>query len=539
MNLSSPSPLQRRLAVAWALGAALALGACGRAPSAVDAITAPSRHTHEPYFPIEAGKHAGIDCNKCHGGFATFRDFDCLGCHADPTTTPGHASVSGYAWDNPACYSCHPQGVANGAGDHARYFPIAAGAKHAGIACATCHVAPADRKQVDCTGCHEHSGPAMAHVHLDVGGYEFDSAHCLRCHADSQTNRVADHSRFLIGAGAKHFQQSCLRCHAQLRADKPFGAEFRQSDCLGCHTQPTTDPPHAGLAGYGWENPKCLSCHPVGEGAAIDHKAFFPIAAGDKHAAAACATCHTDPTNRKVVTCTGCHAAAAMNPKHTKVGGFANDSALCLRCHADSQVTRVAAHGSFRVDTGSSHFQKSCLQCHTRARTDKSWGADFKQSDCLGCHTKPATDPPHAGISGYAFSNPQCLSCHPAGEGAAVDHAKYFPITTGTKHAAATCVDCHTAPSNRKVITCTGCHPQGTMATDHRRIGDYAWTSSLCMKCHADSQVDTLSSHSCRRGEGHEGASCFSCHTTMRSDKPWGSNFNTSSCTTCHRNRGC
>ena len=53
------------------VAAVLALAGCpkdGTAPS----NTALDRNSHEPKFPIAAGKHATVDCNSCHGEFDTF-----------------------------------------------------------------------------------------------------------------------------------------------------------------------------------------------------------------------------------------------------------------------------------------------------------------------------------------------------------------------------------------------------------------------------------------------------------------------------------
>jgi hypothetical protein len=103
-------------------------------------------------------------------------------------------------------------------------------------------------------------------VHAGVAGYAFDSRLCLRCHADSQVDRVADHGPFLIRPGVKHDgdRANCLECHPVLRADKPFGADFTVPECLGCHGRADTDERHAGRTGYRYATAACLECHPTG-----------------------------------------------------------------------------------------------------------------------------------------------------------------------------------------------------------------------------------------------------------------------------------
>ena len=80
---------------------------------------------HDAFFPIAVGsKHTlgsdspAIACNSCHGGGASFMEFDCLSCHQHSDQAAldlGHRGVSQYAYDSASCYSCHPRGTAGGA----------------------------------------------------------------------------------------------------------------------------------------------------------------------------------------------------------------------------------------------------------------------------------------------------------------------------------------------------------------------------------------------------------------------------------------
>src|SRR5258708_6999702 len=98
--------------------------------------------THTQKFPITTGKHAGIDCNSCHGDFDTFTRFSCTGCHAHDQAPMDarHGAMAGYAYNSASCYACHPQGWANPI-DHAPNFPIAPTDIHnrSVAACNTCH----------------------------------------------------------------------------------------------------------------------------------------------------------------------------------------------------------------------------------------------------------------------------------------------------------------------------------------------------------------------------------------------------------------
>ena len=112
-------------------GVLLGLAACSVSPKSGNPNTSPTPDTHT-YFPILTGPHAQ-DCNTCHGGFTSFKDFSCFGCHGhevQAATDQLHLSVPAYKYDSPSCYQCHPTGG-----------PVQPPFDHAGItgSCATCH----------------------------------------------------------------------------------------------------------------------------------------------------------------------------------------------------------------------------------------------------------------------------------------------------------------------------------------------------------------------------------------------------------------
>ena len=261
----------RRFAIAMLpltfLAAALQVGCAPPPPGAPASwLTAPTPAQHVA-FPIEKGWHA-VDCNSCHGGTDTFKAFDCLGCHTEPATAPRHANVPAFSQQSASCLACHPAGTGGSIDPviHASFFPTAAGEKHGGLACSSCHVTPADRTRIDCTGCHQQA--VMAPKHAEVGGFAWLSTGvqttslCLSCHADSQVKRIAAHLPFGLTSGFKHYQQGCLDCHSTTRVDKPQAADFAQKDCLLCHS--ATQTTHVGRPGFSFDTTACLGCHPAG-----------------------------------------------------------------------------------------------------------------------------------------------------------------------------------------------------------------------------------------------------------------------------------
>jgi hypothetical protein len=303
----------RTIASTSALAAAIGLAGCRQgAGTGAPWLTMPSPEEHAArFFPANAGTpHEAASCGDCHAATSeTFREFDCYGCHigghANPSTVASwHAAAPGFASTSAACKACHPdgRGIASSV-DHARFFPIAAGTRHAAIACASCHNDRANRLDLACAGCHPHDPATAAAQHAAVSGYAFASSLCVRCHADGQVDRVAAHAAllpepFLIAdvPGNSHVGNpggECLRCHVHerctvpgtappcppgtveflpaMRTDKPWAADFTPSTCVDCHVQADVDDKHfdplTGLLDppdYEFTTAACRRCHPGG-----------------------------------------------------------------------------------------------------------------------------------------------------------------------------------------------------------------------------------------------------------------------------------
>jgi hypothetical protein len=227
-----------------------------------------------------------------------------------------------------------------------------------------------------------------------------------------------------------------------------------------------------------------------------------------------------------------------------------------------------ASHDAFFPIASGVHAQADCNVCHGAFDT-------FKMFDCLTCHnqyptlTQASLDPAHAGLAGYAYTSAACYGCHPRGIGGApANHTpNFFPIGAGTAHVAVGCSQCHlnlSTPNDPTAFGCYACH--STLSTGWPHPDTVSGVAILtvhtsrsastkinltnnpasCLRCHADSQVDTVASHP--RGENalggnsnHTGAGCLTCHSAMRTDKPFGANFGTTpavgsgtGCGTCH-----
>jgi hypothetical protein len=172
---------------------------------------------HSVYFQLSGTLHepsptGAIQCSSCHTG-STFAQFSCTGCHDNGNPTPAgtsptdslHTGIAGYLWDSATCLTCHPKGNIS----HT-FFPIGAGTRH-NLLCNACHTDLHDKTnlaKLACVSCHASTPPPagvrdLPTAHRQIPDPEYplslttptnlDSPDCIRCHADSQVDRIADH----------------------------------------------------------------------------------------------------------------------------------------------------------------------------------------------------------------------------------------------------------------------------------------------------------------------------------------------------------
>lgn len=305
--------------------------------------TAPTWQTHEPYFPIARGKHERVDCDACHGGFTTFRDFSCVTCHEhrEANTSPAHAAVPDYTFGPKSCFTCHPRGTVDGAVDHARFFPIGEGTTHPDQSCAACHVVPGDRQQVSCIDCHAHAEAPMRMAHTAVTDFRWTTEGCLSCHPTGEAlSREAHDPIFPISAATAHRDGACRDCH-------PNPTDLEAVACIGCHPHapaPTAQA-HRRVGGYAGTSPACLKCHDRSQVFPTSQHRPFRITPGSNHGPgeAACLECHprTQPSRPfpaadfAIFDCTGCHSRGDTDGEHDDVRGYRYDSPTCVQsgCH--------------------------------------------------------------------------------------------------------------------------------------------------------------------------------------------------------------
>ena len=506
-------------------------------------------------FPIATGSaHQTVACTSCHDAALPKGDLtglQCAQCHAaevnlNPTVTQIHGGLPGFVNASPSCYGCHPNAEPSPPFDHEPFFPILSGSAHGATECSGCHINPANRANVTCTGCHtdqngdgfdDHDVSAMLAAHgpdMSALGYQWSTTACRSCHARAQVPGVLDHeSAFPIGTGEVHNGRSCADCHAQKQ-------DRSQLSCTGCHTQVDDGTGardahgqvrmleqhnNGAVPGYTWDARACFGCHQQSQvPGTMDHARFFPIGAGDLHelgasidtpaVTVACTSCHANPDDATDVSCTGCHAheEAVLQPTHGLFPDYLWDSASCVFCHQGGQ--KNLSHPFFPVGAGAVHQAddpatpavdgRVCSDCHA-SQTNRTLLA------CTGCHDATAATADHGAAMtawGYRYDSGACFQCHATAQVPGLfDHEPIYPLLPPSgngAHEPLQCADCHSSKSDRAgSLSCTTCH-QPTSGTDSRevhsqaRLGEvhsgipgYAWTPRICIGCHTDGTAAT------------------------------------------------
>lgn len=116
----------------------------------------PSTFNHDvAHFPIYSGKHNGVwnNCAECHTVPGDLTKFSCTNCHINPETNNVHTGVPGYAYNDNACFACHPTGDADQVFNHNQTnFPLTGA--HITADCIQCHQNGYEGTTTICMDCH-------------------------------------------------------------------------------------------------------------------------------------------------------------------------------------------------------------------------------------------------------------------------------------------------------------------------------------------------------------------------------------------------
>ncbi len=268
-------------------------------------------------YPL-AGKHAAVECDKCH---RTDRivdpiDFtDCTGCHEDK-----HLGQFADRSDLGKCDSCHSiDGFMPASYDLAEHqesrYPLEL--SHAAVPCNACHAktliegtetARFDFDERECEDCH-----------LDYPQSHFidiqEKMVCRDCHLPQQWKEmIYDHDQIEFALTGKHSSVACLSCHTTTGAGTPEERVVYQKlpgSCFDCHGETHVDQ---------FAEDSCEKCHDTQgwQETLFEHNRDSSFKLEGKHLDVTCWQCHLEETTDEGrvfrrfkpidVECRSCHA---------------------------------------------------------------------------------------------------------------------------------------------------------------------------------------------------------------------------------------
>jgi hypothetical protein len=193
-------------------------------------------------------------------------------------------------------------------------------------ACSDCHVNSNYKlNQTACVTCHQKDYNSTNNPpHAQVG---FPTT-CEVCHDTIVwTDSTFNHNNTAFPLTGSHTvpPRVCTDCHVN------NNWTTLPTDCYGCHKadyQGTNNPNHV-AAGF---PTTCATCHDtkVWTDATFNHT-WFPTTHGGANGI--CSTCHTNPNDYSVFTCTNCHLKPQTDQNHQGVSGYVYNSVNCYQCH--------------------------------------------------------------------------------------------------------------------------------------------------------------------------------------------------------------
>ena len=269
------------------------------------------------------GAHQNLPCTQCHvNGNYNLNSKLCSTCHMkdyNGTTDPNHVQA-GFPT---TCDSCHSTVSWSGAtfNHSSTGFPLTGA--HTNLPCSQCHINGNYKlTSAACVTCHLTDFNKTTDPNHVKAGYPTtcDVCHNTKAWIPSSFN----HNNTSFPLTGAHITVPCSSCHVN------NNYKNLPTDCYSCHKkdyQNTTDPNHQ-AAGF---PTTCQTCHSTNSwmGAKFNHT-YFPMDHGN---ASGCSSCHTNPSNYAIFSCTNCHSKSHTDQEHQGVGGYVYNSPNCYQCH--------------------------------------------------------------------------------------------------------------------------------------------------------------------------------------------------------------
>jgi len=511
--------------------------------------------SHDSTEFILEGQHRETDCKACHKSLV-FNEAkpNCASCHTDM-----HNESLGFD-----CVRCHnaeswllPQlEIARLHQEVA--FPL--DGVHFDVDCIKCHLSASllefPPMSFECASCHQADYDNTQDPNHESAGY---STNCAECHSDQSFDWSADnfdHAFFPLTGG--HDVKDCKLCHE----NNIF--EAIPTDCFSCHQsdfENSLNPKHD-ISNFPISCQDCHTTDPDWTPAEfLDHDfLFFPIYQG-KHQGVwdDCLTCHNDPADFGVFSCTDCHEhrQSSMDGKHSDVDGYIYESKACYGCHPNGNSDQNFDHNTTLFPLTGAHKMADCTECHSN-------GYNGTPTTCVACHLPDFTETVNPDHEVLNFVQ-DCADCHttdPEWAPASFDiHNDYYALNGAHNLIRNDCATCHDGNYTETPNTCIACHqieynntvdpPHAILNFDNDCISchtEEAWTPSTfehdleyfpifsgahlgtweqCMDCHI--QTDDYSI-----------ISCIDCHdhnidkTNEEHAVTPGYSYNTPACIACH-----
>ncbi len=471
------------------------------------------------------GGHDGPNCLACHSEGYEGTTTICVDCHTQDfqsSLNPNH-SILNIPTDCASCHTTDPEWMPATFDIHDDYYQLVGAHSAVATDCAVCHNGDYVNTPNNCVGCHMEEYDATVDPDHEAAQFSTD---CITCHSEnSWTPSTFDHDglHFPIYTGVHAGEWSaCLDCHT-------IPDDFTVNTCISCHVNPDTDNEHMGVNGYVFQDDACLACHPTGDAdMPFNHDATMFSLTG-AHDGVDCLSCHSDGYEGTTTVCVDCHTLdfdGSLNPNHVVL----NIPTDCVTCHTTDPEWMPATfdiHDDYFQLTGAhTLIANDCAICHN---------GDYLNTpnNCAGCHLNDYTstsDPDHE-VAQFSLD---CTSCHTEDSWtpSTFDHDnQYFPIYSGSHDGEwSSCMECHTAPDDFSLFSCTICHVNPETDGDHAGVGGYVYEDNACFICHPMGEADDAIDHNqtnfpltgahldvdciACHGDGYQGTptDCFICH---------------------------
>lgn len=288
----------------------------------------PANFSHNTVGFALTGAHATLQCIQCHtNNNYKLTSGACSTCHMkdyNGTTNPNHVQATFPT----TCDSCHSTVSWAGASfnHNSTGFPLTGA--HTSLQCSQCH-ANGNYKlnSAACVNCHQKDFNNTTNPNHVTAGYPTT---CDVCHnTTAWIPSSFNHNNTPFPLTGAHTTTPCASCHVN------NNYTTLPTACYGCHQkdyQNTTNPNHQ-AAGF---PTTCQTCHNTTswQGAIFNHT-WFPTNHGNANGV--CSSCHTNPSNYAVFSCTNCHAKNQTDQQHQGVGGYVYNSNNCYQCHPNGQ----------------------------------------------------------------------------------------------------------------------------------------------------------------------------------------------------------